>query len=146
MHASVWRMPVEELQAAVAAPRPAPAGVTTAAVSAVLGLSLVVKVLRIRGVRPELLAAALELIAELRAGADADIAAVQEFIDTRNQGPLRESPKRVAQAVARARQLCAQAAPELSGRIAADVTAAQALLEGAAAAVEACIAANIQYD
>lgn len=142
MSGSVWQAPLEEFQAAVAAPRPAPAGVAAAAVSAALGLSLLVKVLRIRGVLPEVLEAALSLSGELQAAADADIAAVRAYIETRETQGLTESPREVARAILRAQELCTQAAPAVTGLIAADIAAARALLDGAAAAVDACIQAN----
>ncbi len=142
MSASVWQGTLSEFQAEVAAPKPAPAGVATSCVAAALGLSLLVKVLRIRGKHEELLPLALGLIDELKATADADIAAVRNYIQTRDAQPLREVPKQAEHCVAQGLILCGAASESVSGLIAADVAAATALLEGASAAISACVAAN----
>ena len=141
MGESVWQAPLTEFQEAVAAPQPAPAGVATSCVAAALGLSLLVKVLRIKGKHETLLPMALDLIGELRATADADIAAVRGYIQTRDSKPLKETPKKAEHLVAQGLILCA-AVEDITGLIAADVAAATALLEGASNAIAACVAAN----
>ncbi len=138
---SVWQRPLREFQDAVAAPQPAPAGVATSCVAAALGLSLLVKVLRIRGKHEELIPLSLNLIEELQATADKDIAAVRGYIQTRDAKPLKEVPQRAEHLVAQALILCA-AVEDITGLIAADVAAATALLEGASNAIAACVAAN----
>lgn len=139
---SIWPRPLAEFQESVAAAQPAPAGVATAATSAALGVSLLVKVLRIRGVRPELLPQALALIEELRAAADADVTAISAYIRHRDTRGLKEVPARVAHAVAQALALCIEVEPHVTGLIAADLRAAVSLLDGASNAIAACIAAN----
>ncbi len=146
MDASIWPRPLGEFQESVAAPQPMPAGVATATTTAALGLSLLIKVLRIRGVRPDLLPPALALIEDLRTTADADIAAVQAYIQHRDSTGLHAVPARAAHAIAQALTLCVEAEPLVTGLIAADIRAASALLEGAASAVAACIAANAASD
>lgn len=142
MSASVWQTPLADFQFEVAAGQPAPAGVAVACVTAALGLSLLVKVLRITGQRPELLEGALRLITDLQADADADVAAVRDYIQTRNKQAMRDVPARAAHSVAEASALCAEAAQSVTGLIAADVAAAAALLRGAMFALTACISAN----
>jgi hypothetical protein len=114
-------------------------------VSAALALSLLVKVLRIRGGRPDLLERALMLVAELRGLADADVAGVQAYIQNRDTRGLQEIPARAQHAVAQALSLCVEAESAVSGLIAADIRAAAALLEGAAGAIATCVAANAAH-
>jgi hypothetical protein len=142
MDASIWPRPLGEFQESVAAPQPMPAGVATAAATAALGLSLLMKALRIKGVRADLLGPAQELINELRETADADVAAVQAYIQNRDGSGMQTVPARAAHAVAQALNLCVEAEPSVTGLIAADVRAAAALLDGAANAIAACIGAN----
>jgi hypothetical protein len=111
-------------------------------VAAALGLSLLVKVLRIRGKHENLIPPALGLIEELQATADADIAAVRNYIQTRDSRPLKEVPQKAEHLVAQALILCAAVSDSITGLIAADVAAATALLEGASNAIAACVAAN----
>ena len=101
MNDSLWQETLGTFQESVGAPQPMPAGVATAAVSAALGLSLLVKVLRIRGIRPDLLRSAQELIEELRAVADADIAAIRAYLQHRDTKGLNEVPARAQHAVGR---------------------------------------------
>jgi formiminotetrahydrofolate cyclodeaminase len=142
MKGSLWHAPLGECQSDIAAAKPAPAGVATACVTAALGLSLLIKVLRITGQCGNRLPPAEHLIAELRAIADADVNAVYAYIQTRNATGLREVPERALRAARQAVDLCAQTAPHITGLISADVAAASALLEGSIKAIEACIAAN----
>ena len=142
MNASLWHAPLADFQRSVAAAKPAPAGVSTASVSAALGLSLLIKVLRITGRRDDLLPLAENLVEELRAVADADVDAVYAYIQTRNSIGLHEVPARALRAARQAVDLCVQAAPHITGLIAADVVAARALVQGSVSAIEACIAAN----
>jgi len=142
MDASLWQAPLADFQSSIAAAQPAPAGVAVACVTGALGLSLLVKVLRITGKRPDLLDLALQLIEELRSAADADVAAVHTYIQTRAKQALHDVPARAAHAVAQALILCAAASESVTGLIAADVEAATALLQGSATAIESCVAAN----
>ena len=105
-------------------------------------MSLLVKVLRITGQRPELLDPALFLIEELRAAADADVAAVRTYIQTRDKRAMHDVPAQAAHAVAQALALCATVTDSITGLIAADVAAASALLRGASTAIQACMTAN----
>ncbi|MEP6961816.1 MAG: cyclodeaminase/cyclohydrolase family protein [Acidobacteriota bacterium] len=144
MDASLWQDTLDGFQQGVAADRPTPAGVATAAVTAALGLSLLVKALRITGKKPELLEPALKLIEELRSAADADVAAVRRYIETKDQGSLHDAPVRAAKAAMAGVTLCEDAAGAVKGLIRADIEASTALLQGAAAAIAACVAANAE--
>jgi hypothetical protein len=142
MRVSLWRQSMEEFQESIAAAKPAPAGVATAAATAAMGLSLLIKVLRITGKCPELIEPLLKLVIDLREVSDADVEAVSAYIERRETRGLREVPERALQLVTQAADLCGQAAPHITGLIAADVMAAKALIGGSAAAIRVCSAAN----
>ena len=90
----------------------------------------------------DLLDPALQLIDELRAAADADVAAVHAYIQTREKQALHDVPAGAAHAVAQALILCAAASESVTGLIAADVASATAILQGSATAIESCVSAN----
>jgi formiminotetrahydrofolate cyclodeaminase len=142
MAVSLWRQSMEEFQESVAAAKPAPAGVATSAATAALGLSLLIKVLKITGKCEELVEPAQKLVIDLREVADADVEAVSAYIQKRETRGLREVPERALELVTQSAELCGKAAPHITGLIAADVMAAKALLGGSAAAIRVCIAAN----
>jgi formiminotetrahydrofolate cyclodeaminase len=142
MTVSLWQKLLEEVRQEVASTQPAPAGVATAAITAAFGLSLLMKVLRITGKRADLLDPAQSLLEELLEATDADVAAVRAFIQTRDGSAMNDVPLRAARAPAAALELCREARGSITGLIAADVRASEALLEGASAAIATCIAAN----
>jgi len=142
MSVSVWQQSTGDFQESIAAAKPAPAGVATAAATAAMGLSLLIKVLRITGKCPELIEPSLELVIDLREVSDADVEAVSAYIERRETRGLKEVPEQALKLVDEAAHFCAQAAPQITGLIAADVMAAKALLGGSAAAIRVCIAAN----
>jgi formiminotetrahydrofolate cyclodeaminase len=142
MTVSLWQQPLSEVQSLIAGTQPAPAGVATATTTAALGLSLLIKVLRITGKRADLLEPAERLVEELRAIADADVAAVHAYIQRRETKGLHEVPKNAANTVAAALHLATEAKGAVTGLIAADVLASIALLQGASNAISACVAAN----
>lgn len=107
-----------------------------------MGLSLLIKVLRITGKCSELIEPLLKLVIELREVSDADVDAVSAYIERRETRGLKEVPERALQLVEQAADLTRQAVPHITGLIAADVKAATALLGGSAAAIRVCIAAN----
>jgi formiminotetrahydrofolate cyclodeaminase len=131
-------MALDEVQESVAAARPAPAGVAVACIAAALAVSLIGKVLRITGKRPELLLPVDRVIADLRTTADADCAAIETYMQTRDRTALSEVPRKAAALIAEGSELCAGAAESVTGLIAADLAGAAALLDGAARAVAAC--------
>jgi formiminotetrahydrofolate cyclodeaminase len=85
--------------------------------------------------------------ARLRVAAEEDVAAVREFLRSKDSAALSkaiEVPERAARSAAIAFDLCAQAAPEVEGLLAADLGAAAALLAGAAKAIQVCVEANLR--
>lgn len=126
----------------VASRSPAPAGVAAAAAAADLGMSLLIKALVITGKRPELLEAARAESVRLRQAVDDDIVAVRELIRTRDPRNANEIPMRAARSAAAGLDLCAEAAGEVHGLLAADLGAAKALLSGALQAIQVCVDAN----
>lgn len=142
---SIWTEPLESLYAALAAAKPAPAGVTAAAVSARLGLALLIKALEIAArrkdfagdtetVRAWLLAARRysEILAE---AANDDIVAAPERKRI-------EIPMNAARSAAAGLDLCAEAAGLVRGALAADVGVASALLCAAVRAILLCVDSN----
>jgi len=141
MNASLWDLPLGSVADDVAGRQPAPAGVASASIAATLGVSLLIKTLEIRGQRVDLSSAAREIGAELRAAADADCEAIRGSL----QSPEAMSvPLRAARAAIRALDLCNEAAPSVSGLLAADLRAGRELLAGAARAILTCIDANLE--
>src|SRR5579871_6064800 len=138
MGESLWSGTLDHLRDRVAGTERAPAGVATACVTAVLGLSLFIKVLRIvsrRKVVPrELIDRAQRIAAGLAAMADADTAAVL----SRDAAQMSELPLAAARAATDGIELCKEAAPFVDGAIAADLEAAAHLLRGALDAICAC--------
>ena len=141
MNASIWDSPLGAVADAVAARDPAPAGVAACAVAGTLGVSLLIKVLEIRDQRADIRAAARQVSGELRAAADADCAAIRESL--RSDEAI-DIPMRAVRSIIRGRELCIEAAPAISGILAADLLAARELLAGAGRAILACIDANLE--
>ena len=82
MPRSIWSESLSSFSDALAATRPAPAGVTAAAVAAELGISLMIKAMSITGGHDDLVEAARREAAHLRGAADDDIGAVMEYMQT----------------------------------------------------------------
>jgi formiminotetrahydrofolate cyclodeaminase len=146
MARSIWSDSLASFSDSVAATRPAPAGVAAAAVSAELGLSLLIKTLAITGGQAELLESARRQAAQLRGAADDDIGAVMELMRARDADALWqaiEAPLRAARAAVAGLELCAQASGIVKTVLTADLRAAQALLTGALRAILICIDANL---
>ena len=147
MPRSIWSDSLASFSDSVAATRPAPAGVAAAAVSAELGISLLIKTLAITGGQSESLEAARRESAQLRGAADEDIGAVMAYIGTRDAAALRQAidaPLRAARAAAAGLELCFQASSAVKPALAADLRAAQALLAGALRAILICLDSNLQ--
>jgi formiminotetrahydrofolate cyclodeaminase len=140
---TIWDAPLESLYEGLAAPKPSPAGVTAAAVSARLGLALLIKTLEITArragdaetVRAWLTAARRysELLAE---AANDDIVAAPERKRI-------EIPMNAARAAVAGLDLCAEAAGLVHGPLAADLGAAAALLCAAVRALVLCVDSNV---
>lgn len=134
--------PLAEFCQHLAAPQPAPAGVAAAAVTAAFGASLVCKALEIRRLRPDLAGTARELASALLAAAAEDCAAVRAHLHEPRD--LLAAPLQAAESAVRAFQLCREAAPSVTGLLAADLRAAAELLRGASQAILACVDANLE--
>lgn len=144
---SVWSDSLASFSDSVAATRPAPAGVAAAAVSAEVGISLLIKALAITGgSNHELLEAARRERTHLRGAADDDIGAVMAYMLARDAAALHQAiaaPLEAARAAVAGLELCAKASGGVKPALAADVGAAQALLAGALRAILICIDANL---
>lgn len=149
MNDSIWSKPLESLYEGLARPTPAPAAVTAAAVSARLGLALLIKALEVVGKRNsfagdrirlrELIDNARLEAAKLAEAADQDIAADD---DSRRS----EIPMKAARAADEGSRLCDEARAFVTGAILADLDAAEFLLDAAAQAIHACLRVNLQSD
>ncbi len=136
----IWKEPLESLYDGLAAAKPAPAGVTAAAVSARFGVALLIKTLEItkRGhaetVRGWLAAArrCSEILAE---------AANDDIVGPPERKRI-EIPMNAARAAAAGLDLCAEAAGVVRGAVAADLGAAAALLCAAVRAILLCVDSN----
>jgi formiminotetrahydrofolate cyclodeaminase len=147
MSRSIWSESLASFSDSVAATRPAPAGVAAAAVTAELGLGLLIKAMSITGGQGELVEAARSEAAHLRGAADEDIGAVMAYLHARDAAALRqaiEAPMRAARATLAGLELCAKASRVVKPALAADLGAAQALLAGALRAILLCVDANLQ--
>ena len=143
MTESLWQSSLDKFQSDVAAEHGKAAAVAIACVTAVLGLSILIKALRIKGDTKDLVPLAERLIQEMRGAADADAEALRAYIQTHDAADLREVPADAFHLMQEALGLCAQAAPLITGLFAADVKVATALVQGARDSIEACIAANL---
>jgi formiminotetrahydrofolate cyclodeaminase len=142
---SIWSEPAEALYRDLAAPKPAPAGVTAAAVCARLGIALLIKVLEIAGKRKnfagdpkklrELIEAAQRESAKLAEAADEDILADRE--QRRSAVPMK-----AAQAAEAGVALCHQARAIVTGAIEADLETATLLMQAGLDAIRACVRSN----
>jgi len=147
MSRSIWSESLASFSDSVAATRPAPAGVAAAAVTAELGMGLLIKAIAITGGHGELVDAARSEAAHLRGAADEDIGAVMEYLHARDAAALRqaiEAPLRAARAAVAGLELCATASSVVKPALTADLGAAQALLAGALRAILLCVEANLR--
>ena len=119
--------------------QPAPAGVAAAAVSARLGIALLIKVLEIRRQPAARIETARREAAILKQAAEDDIQA----LTAEHPAFSVEIPMRAARAATAGLQLCANTAGSIRGMIAADLGAAAALLAGAARAILLCVEFNL---
>jgi len=140
---TLWHSSLDRFRTEVAAEHGKAAAVSIACVTAVLGLSILIKALRIKGDGQELVPIADKLIEELRRAADADAEALRAYVETHDPLELREVPAEAFHLAQEAYGLCKQAAPLITGLFAADVKVATALIQGSRDAIEACISANL---
>ena len=147
MDESIWRKPLDSLYEDLAAPKPAPAGITAAAVSGRLGLGLLIKVLEIAGRRKSFAGDRDKLagwIEAARREADKLAEAADEDIFADGSRRRSEIPMKAARAAESGLAICAEARGVATGAIAADLEVADRLLAAARAAILLCADANAQ--
>ena len=148
MDSSIWTTTLASFSEEVVAANPAPAAVAVSSVTANLGLSLLIKVLEITAKRKNfagdsqkvraLVEAARCESEQLVAAADEDIAAVRQYLISRNPSAVRnaiEVPMRAARAAVSGLDLCGEAVGIISGLLAADLGAGVLLLSAAVRAI-----------
>jgi formiminotetrahydrofolate cyclodeaminase len=142
---SIWSEPIESLYAGLAAAKPAPAGVTAAAVSARFGMALLIKTLEITGRRRDFAGDAVALggwlTAAQRYSAILAEAANDDIVGAAERKRI-EIPMNAARAAAAGLDLCAEAAGVVRGALAADVGVAAVLLCAAVRAIVVCVDSN----
>jgi formiminotetrahydrofolate cyclodeaminase len=144
-HGSIWKAPLESLYEGLAAAKPAPAGVTAAAVSARFGMALLIKALEITVKRRDFAGDAATVrswIDAARKEADALAEAANEDIAGAAERKRIEIPMMAARALVAGLDLCAEAAGVVRGALAADVGVAAMLLGGAVRAIVLCVDSN----
>jgi formiminotetrahydrofolate cyclodeaminase len=161
MNASIWPATLASFCDEVAGTNPAPAAVAASAVTASLGLGLLIKVLEITGRRKSFAGDAQKLRAlidaarresvQLRNAADEDIAAVRQYVGSRNPADARnaiEVPLGAARAAVAGLDLCAEATDAFQGLtqglLAADLGAATLLLSAAVRAILLSVDSNLR--
>jgi formiminotetrahydrofolate cyclodeaminase len=162
---SIWKATLEGFRGRVAGTAPTPAGVSAAAVSASLGLGLLIKVLGIARKRKdfsgnpervaEMLRSAQVELTRLEQYADDDIAAFDDYMACRRlpgdadalAAALRraiEVPLSAASSATSGLELCAEATGMTPASIAPDLGSAAALLAGAVRAMLLTVDANLR--
>ena len=132
----IWEERLSEFRDQVAEPKPMPAAVSVAAVTACLGLSLLIKVLRIA--KQDGLAERAHLESEKLGGyADEDIEAYK------GRKPA-QVPLRAAESAIAGLELCHEAASLVMGPTRADLQSAAAMIAAAARSMLLCAEANGQ--
>jgi formiminotetrahydrofolate cyclodeaminase len=147
MSGSVWATTVESLYQELTLPKPAPASVVAAAVTARMGIALLIKTLAIVGNRDSfdgdrdrlktLTEAAQRESAKLTAVAEDDVSGAPE----RKRS---EVPMNAALAAEAALVLCADARALATGSIAVDIEIAVLLLTAAHRSVLICVGSNLR--
>ena len=162
MSESIWTATLAAFRDRVAGLEPAPAGVSIAAVSATLGLALLIKVLEIARKRKDFAGdqghvaamlddarSASQVLSRL---ADEDIAAFDQYLDClRRKQPTGaairkaiEVPLNVARAASSGMNLCEQATGMVHAFVAPDLGTASALLSAAVRSTLRTVEFNIQ--
>src|ERR1017187_1433491 len=147
MTGSVWATPVESLYQELTLPKPAPASVVAAAVTARMGIALLIKTLAVVGNRNSfegerdklktLTEAAQRESSKLAEAAEDDVTGAPE----RKRS---EVPMNAALAAEAALVLCSEARAIATGSIAVDIEIAVLLLTAAHRSVLMCIGSNLR--
>jgi formiminotetrahydrofolate cyclodeaminase len=137
----IWDESLESLYAGLAAAKPAPAGVTAAAVSARFGLALLIKTLEITARRDG--SPQLRLwIDTARREADVLAEASNNDIVAAPERKRIEIPMIAARSAAAGLDLCAEAAGSVRGALAADLGVAAMMLCAAVRGILLCVDSN----
>lgn len=142
---SIWSEPLESLYEGLASAKPSPAGVTAAAVSARLGLALLIKTLEITANRRAFTGEAAKLrlwINNARRYSEILAEAANDDIVAAPERKRIEIPMNAARSAAAGLDLCAEAAGFVHGPVAADLGAAAALLCASVRAILLCVDSN----
>lgn len=160
---SIWSATLEQFRDRMASHEPVPAGITATAVSAVLALALLAKVLQVtlrhkdfagdRELVSALLDDARNLFGILSQLADDDVAAFQEYLDcVRSRQPtgnaLRKTidvPLNVARSASLGVALCETSAGHVHRVVAPDLRIAADLLEGAVRSALVTMKSNLAH-
>src|SRR5579862_5089340 len=131
MDNSIWSGSLDSFQRDLSAAQPAPAAVAAAAVTADLGIALLIKSVTITGKRRDLVDTARLLSAHLKHAADEDIAAVRDYMAQRSSSAgIRaiEIPMNAARSAVTALDLCVEAADHVKTALRADLASGAVLL------------------
>ncbi len=140
---TIWEAPLESLYEGLAAAKPSPAGVTAAAVSARLGLALLIKTLEITARRSGDAETVRAWITASRRYSDILAEAANDDIVAAAERKRIEIPMNAARAAVGGLDLCSEAAGLVRGPLAADLGAAAALLCAAVRAIVLCVDSNV---
>jgi formiminotetrahydrofolate cyclodeaminase len=141
---TIWDEPLESLYQGLAAAKPAPAGVTAAAVSARFGVALLIKTLEITAKRDDSPQLRLWIVAA-KTEAETLAQAANDDITAQGAAPERkriEIPMIAAGSAAAGLELCAEAAGSIRGALAADLEVAAMLLCSAVRGILMCVDSN----
>jgi formiminotetrahydrofolate cyclodeaminase len=138
---SIWAAPLESLYDGLAAAKPAPAGVTAAAVCARFGMALLIKTLEITAKRSHAETILGWLTVARRYSEILAEAANDDIVGSPERKRI-EIPMNAARAAVAGLDLCAEAAGVVRGALAADLGAAAALLCAAVRAILLCVDSN----
>ncbi|MEI9813741.1 MAG: hypothetical protein WDO18_14320 [Acidobacteriota bacterium] len=147
MAVSVSAMTVESLCQELALPQPAPASVVAAALTARMGIALLIKALAVVGNRSSF-DGDRDKLKVLTEGADRESAKLAEVAEDDVSGsPERkrsEVPMNAALAAEAALVLCSEARPLATGSVAVDIEIAVLLLTAAHRSVLMCVGSNLR--
>jgi len=147
MTGTVWAMPVESLYQELTLPKPAPASVVAAAVTARMGIALLIKTLAIVGNRDSFDGDRdqLKTLTEAAQRESAKLVEVaQDDVTGAPERKLSEVPMNAALAVEAALVLCTEARPFATGSVAVDIEIAVLLLTAAHRSVLICVGSNLR--
>jgi formiminotetrahydrofolate cyclodeaminase len=144
---SVWSIPVESLYQGLTLPKPAPASVVAAAVTARMAIALLIKTLAIVGNRDSFEGDRDKLATLTEAAQRESLKLAEVAEDDVTGAPERkrsEVPMNAALAAEAALVLCAEARSIATGSVAVDIEIAVMLLTAAHRSVLMCVGSNLR--